>query len=106
MSSNYESSYALNNQCTPCHLMGDSRGNAYDSLLNSPRRISGSSRQMPTVSMARSHSSHYTDPAVARSNRILSAINHSDSSSTPITPQETQHLAGYTGGTRVAFGQP
>jgi hypothetical protein len=38
--------------------------------------------------------------------RVLSALNHSVKSSTPINSMESQHLAGYTGGTRTVFGMP
>ena len=108
MSSNYENSYAIVNGCVPCNLFNE------PPIINSPRgshfsqgsRFMSSSRRrddLPLVSSARVSQTHYVDPYAARRSRILSAVDHSHKQDQIVNQIENQHLAGYTGGTRISF---
>ena len=102
MSGNYENSYALNNMCNPCHLMG---GNGGGRPMYGGMRTALANDRLPMTGTAQV--SHYqsSNPYLSHRSRVASAIIHDVKSGTVPSAHQTQQLAGYTGGTRTAFGQ-
>lgn len=102
----YELSYALTNQCKPCHIVLNSTEQKFSA--HQANMLSSSSSSSSTMSRAVQHppSAKYIDPYVQRQNNIFAAVARSNRTATPMPPVEKHRLDGYTGEVRVAFGRP
>ena len=89
---NYELSYALNNQCIPCNLIGTNDEKQYGRMLSSSSRAFKSSASQPFPS---SETQEYIDTMEKRHNLATAVIVKSYKSGTALGPQLKHGLAGY-----------
>lgn len=127
MSNNFEISYALNNQCIPCNLIGKKNEKQYINLLT-PQNVGnnnyyGNNFLCPggmgtgaglrgTIPFQQTASEPFSDnyikkeeeqPVAERRSRLVRAMARSNQTDKPISTAAYHALSGYTAAQRIAY---